>query len=91
MYIINSIYMHLCTVFHIQVHLHTCTCMHALYLYYTVCNNNKLMNLFSFLTGTEYAVPSLWRRIAAEIIDFIVLFYLKVMLTVMVLRHMGYL
>nr|XP_022310141.1 protein FAM8A1-like [Crassostrea virginica] len=41
--------------------------------------------------GTVYSLPPLWKRVAAEIIDFIVLFYLKIMMTVLVLRHMGYL
>ncbi|XP_062573167.1 protein FAM8A1-like [Saccostrea cucullata] len=41
--------------------------------------------------GTVYSLPPLWKRVAAEIIDFIVLFYLKVMMTVLVLRQMGYL
>lgn len=41
--------------------------------------------------GSLYSLPPLWKRVAAEIIDFVVLFYLKIMMTVLVLRHMGYL
>ncbi|XP_048729166.1 protein FAM8A1-like [Ostrea edulis] len=40
--------------------------------------------------GTVHFLPPLWKRVAAEIIDFIVLFYLKIMMTVLVLRQMGY-
>ncbi|KAJ8321786.1 hypothetical protein KUTeg_000257 [Tegillarca granosa] len=43
------------------------------------------------LTGTEYQIPPLWKRVLAELLDFVVLFYLKVMLTIIVMRQLGYL
>lgn len=52
---------------------------------------NSCIEFLSFSVGTVYSLPPLWKRVAAEIIDFIVLFYLKIMMTVLVLRHMGYL
>lgn len=52
---------------------------------------NSCIEFLSFSVGTVYSSPPLWKRVAAEIIDFIVLFYLKIMMTVLVLRHMGYL
>ncbi|KAH3820661.1 hypothetical protein DPMN_122409 [Dreissena polymorpha] len=41
--------------------------------------------------ATGYKVPFLWRRIVAELLDFILLFYTKILVTVAVLRQMGYL
>lgn len=52
---------------------------------------NSCIEFLFFSVGTVYSLPPLWKRVAAEIIDFIVLFYLKIMMTVLVLRHMGYL
>ncbi|CAG2256621.1 unnamed protein product [Mytilus edulis] len=39
--------------------------------------------------GTEYMLPPLWKRVLAEVIDFIVLFYLKIIIMIMVMRQMG--
>ncbi|XP_060589351.1 protein FAM8A1-like [Ruditapes philippinarum] len=40
--------------------------------------------------GVHYKVPMLWRRVVAEFLDFILLFYTKILVTVAVLRQMGY-
>lgn len=40
--------------------------------------------------ATEYMIPSLWKRILAELVDFVLLFYIKLMVSVMVMKHMGY-
>lgn len=57
-----------------------------------VGNNTRRTTQFqNQRVGSLYSLPPLWKRVAAEIIDFVVLFYLKIMMTVLVLRHMGYL
>lgn len=40
--------------------------------------------------GTQYKIPMLWRRVLAEFLDFVLLFYAKILVTVAVLRQMGY-
>ncbi|XP_067665879.1 protein FAM8A1-like [Haliotis asinina] len=40
--------------------------------------------------GTEFALPSFWKRVAAELIDFTLLFYIKLVVTVIVMRELGY-
>lgn len=58
----------------------------------TASNNTRRTTQFqNQRVGSLYSLPPLWKRVAAEIIDFVVLFYLKIMMTVLVLRHMGYL
>lgn len=58
----------------------------------TATNNTRRTTQFqNQRVGSLYSLPPLWKRVAAEIIDFVVLFYLKIMMTVLVLRHMGYL
>lgn len=58
----------------------------------TAANNTRRTTQFqNQRVGSLYSLPPLWKRVAAEIIDFVVLFYLKIMMTVLVLRHMGYL
>ncbi|GAB1606339.1 uncharacterized protein DDB_G0271670-like [Argonauta hians] len=42
------------------------------------------------LRATEYIIPSLWKRILAELVDFVLLFYIKLIVSVMVMRQMGY-
>ncbi|XP_069106036.1 protein FAM8A1-like [Argopecten irradians] len=45
----------------------------------------------NLIRGTEYTIPSLWKRVLAELVDFAVLFYMKIIVTVIILRQMGYL
>ncbi|XP_033727390.1 protein FAM8A1-like [Pecten maximus] len=45
----------------------------------------------NIIRGTEYTIPSLWKRVLAELVDFAVLFYMKIIVTVIILRQMGYL
>ncbi|OWF45174.1 protein FAM8A1-like [Mizuhopecten yessoensis] len=45
----------------------------------------------NIVRGTEYIIPSLWKRVLAELVDFAVLFYMKIIVTVLILRQMGYL
>lgn len=40
-------------------------------------------------TGTEYVIPPLWKRVLAELIDFVVLFYLKIIIMIIAMRQMG--
>ncbi|KAL4238839.1 RDD [Mactra antiquata] len=40
--------------------------------------------------GTQYRVPMLWRRVVAEFLDFVLLFYTKILVTVAVLKQLGY-
>ncbi|WAR25291.1 FA8A1-like protein [Mya arenaria] len=40
--------------------------------------------------AVQYKVPMLWRRMVAELLDFILLFYTKIIVSVAVLRQMGY-
>lgn len=57
----------------------------------TAANSTRTTQFQNQRVGSLYSLPPLWKRVAAEIIDFVVLFYLKIMMTVLVLRHMGYL
>eukprot|EP00106_Octopus_bimaculoides_P002208 XP_014769650.1 PREDICTED: protein FAM8A1-like isoform X2 [Octopus bimaculoides] len=42
------------------------------------------------MNATEYIIPSLWKRILAELVDFVLLFYIKLIVSVMVMKQMGY-
>jgi uncharacterized RDD family membrane protein YckC len=37
----------------------------------------------------EFVIPPLWKRVLAELIDFVVLFYLKIIIMIIVMRQMG--
>ncbi|XP_064597256.1 protein FAM8A1-like isoform X2 [Liolophura sinensis] len=39
--------------------------------------------------GTEYTLPSVWKRLAAEVIDFFILFYIKLIVSIGIMRQMG--
>ncbi|PVD32634.1 hypothetical protein C0Q70_08078 [Pomacea canaliculata] len=40
--------------------------------------------------GQECIVPPFWKRVSAELIDFTILFYIKLVVTVMVMHEMGF-
>ncbi|KAK7092190.1 protein FAM8A1-like [Littorina saxatilis] len=40
--------------------------------------------------GIECKIPSFWRRVSAELIDFTILFYIKLVVTVVFMREMGF-
>jgi hypothetical protein len=49
-----------------------------------MCGNDNLLG-FNFLPlGIEYRIPPLWKRFAAEFLDFLILFLLKLTVTFVV-------
>lgn len=43
-----------------------------------------------FVIGGLYSIPPIWKRLAAELIDFFILFYIKLMVTILLLKEMGF-
>ena len=42
------------------------------------------------VAGVECRIPSFWKRVSAELIDFTILFYIKLVVTVVFMREMGF-
>ncbi|KAK7485636.1 hypothetical protein BaRGS_00023085 [Batillaria attramentaria] len=40
--------------------------------------------------GVECTIPPFWKRVSAELIDFTILFYIKLVVTVVVMRELGF-
>ncbi|KAL3889421.1 hypothetical protein ACJMK2_001765 [Sinanodonta woodiana] len=40
--------------------------------------------------GQQFKIPMLWKRVAAEMLDFIFLLYIKLLVTVAIVRHFGH-
>ncbi len=57
------------------------------YLFFYVYDNT--FHELLFLTASEFTLPSLYRRITAEIIDFVLLFIMKFGVTLFIIEYMG--
>ena len=82
----------MCTIYNIYIrvkYIHVCssmTCTTRLYCYYLV------PSFFNdvFISGVGLAIPTIWRRICAEFIDFLLLFLIKFFITMMVIDYVDF-
>ncbi|XP_055955223.1 protein FAM8A1 isoform X1 [Patella vulgata] len=56
----------------------------------TPSNNVHSNNTSAPVNGVLYRVPTFWRRVAAELIDFTLLFYIKLLVTLFVMKRWGH-
>lgn len=52
--------------------------------------NGQVLTVPHRFVGTEYRIPSFWKRVSAELIDFTILFYIKLVVTLIFMREMGF-
>ena len=78
----------------IQV-LRTPAITHSYCVAYSICRNKGFYikgvcdDYYGVFAGREYRIPSLWKRVLAEFIDFLLLFMVKLAVTILTVEYVG--